>query len=45
MEGLGWWIYLCSVAGGIGTVSLMFLILCTVAAVVTFLYGVTMNVN
>lgn len=24
MEGLGWWIYLCSVAGGILTVSLIF---------------------
>lgn len=35
MEGLGWWIYLCSVAGGISTVSLIFSIVCLAAFLIT----------
>lgn len=30
MEGLGWWIYLCSVAGGILAISLTIFIVCLV---------------
>lgn len=37
MEGLGWWIYLCSVAGGILTVSLIFSIVCLAAFLITFI--------
>lgn len=36
MEGLGWWIYLCSVASGLKMVSLAVFIFCTIAAGVTF---------
>ena len=35
MEGLGWWIYLCSVAGGILTVSLIFSIVFLAAFLIT----------
>lgn len=35
MEGLGWRIYLCSVAGGILTVSLIFSIVCLAAFLIT----------
>lgn len=31
MEGLGWWIYLCSIAGGILTVATLFLVVSAVA--------------
>lgn len=31
MEGLGWWIYLCSIAGGILTVAILFLVVSMVA--------------
>ena len=31
MEGLGWWIYLCSIAGGILTVATLLLVVSTVA--------------
>lgn len=35
MEGLGWWIYLCSVVGGILTVSLIFSIVFLAAFLIT----------
>lgn len=35
MEGLGWWIYLCSVAGGILAISLTIFIVCLAALLIT----------
>lgn len=35
MEGLGWWIYLCSVAGGILAISLAIFIVCLAALLIT----------
>lgn len=37
MEGLGWWIYLCSIAGGILTVAILFLVVSVVTFAGTFL--------
>lgn len=37
MEGLGWWIYLCSIAGGILTVAILFLVVSMVAFLCTSL--------
>lgn len=37
MEGLGWWIYLCSISGGLLAVALIFLIISVVAFVITSL--------
>ena len=35
MEGLGWWIYLCSVAGGILVTALAIFIVCLAALLIT----------
>lgn len=37
MEGLGWWIYLCSVAGGVGTIAMLFLVISIVGFITTAL--------
>ena len=37
MEGLGWWIYLCSISGGVLAIAVIFLIICSCAFIVTSL--------
>lgn len=41
MEGLGWWIYLCSIAGGILAVAILFLVVSAVAFLGTSLVYLT----